>query len=139
MLDWIQAHQGWLWTLGVASIVVFLGSLLALPEIVVRIPTDYFAHEERPPSRWSREHTAVRWMLRAGRNLLGVIFVAAGAAMLVLPGQGLLTILVGVLLIDFPRKYRFEQWLLRRRWASRPVNWLRKRRDREPLNVREPE
>jgi hypothetical protein len=139
MFDWIQEHEAILWTLGVASIVVFIGSLLAMPEIIVRIPVDYFAHEQRPPSRWSKEHKAIRAAVRIGRNVMGVLFVAAGIAMLVLPGQGLLTILVGVLLIDFPHKYRFEQWLLRRRWVSRPVNWLRERRGREPLKVREPE
>ena len=59
----------------------------------------------------------------------------AGIAMLVLPGQGLLTLLVGFLLIDFPGKYRFEKWLVARRWVLQPINWLRLRRHQMPLRV----
>jgi hypothetical protein len=136
MLEWIQDHQAIFWTLGAASIVVFIGSLLAMPALAVRIPADYFAHARRPPSRWADQHPLVRQILQVGKNVLGYVFVLAGLAMLVLPGQGLLTVLVGFLLVDFPGKYRFEKWLLRRRCVLRPINWLRRRAGREPLRVR---
>lgn len=59
----------------------------------------------------------------------------AGLAMLALPGQGLLTLLLGFLMIDLPGKYRFEKWLVRRRWVHRPINWMRRSRGREALNL----
>jgi hypothetical protein len=135
MLEWTQDHQAILWTLGAASFVVFIGSLLVMPALVVRIPADYFAHARRPPSRWADQHPLVRQIMRVGKNVLGCVFVLAGLAMLVLPGQGLLTLLVGFLLLDFPRKYQFEKWLLRRRYVLRPINWLRHRAGRQPLQI----
>jgi UPF0716 family protein affecting phage T7 exclusion len=77
----------------------------------------------------------VRICILIGKNLLGGLLMIAGLAMLVLPGQGLLTLFVGFLLIDFPGKYRLEKWLIRRRYILRPINWLRARRHRAPLQV----
>jgi hypothetical protein len=135
VFDQIQEHPALLWTLGAASIVVFVGSLLAMPPLVARIQPDYFAHDKRPPSRWASQHPLLRWVLRIGKNVLGCVFMLAGIAMLVLPGQGLLTMLVGFLMLDFPRKYRFEKWLVGRRYVLRPINWLRRRAGRSPLQL----
>ncbi|UYV12532.1 MAG: PGPGW domain-containing protein [Phycisphaera sp.] len=135
MPDWIAENQQVFWILGVASVVVFVASLLLMPALIVRIPMDYFAHETRPPSRWAKRNPAVRLAILIAKNVLGVALVLGGIAMLVLPGQGLLTIFAGVVLLDFPRKYAFERWLIRRRWVHRPVNWLRRRRHREPLLI----
>jgi len=135
MFEWIQDHQGVFWSAGAASIVVFLGSLLVMPALVIRIRADYFAHDERPPSRWADQRPLVRQMLRIGKNVLGCVFMLAGIAMLVLPGQGLLTLLVGFLMVDFPGKYRFEKWLVGRRYVLRLINWLRHRAGRSPLQV----
>jgi hypothetical protein len=55
--------------------------------------------------------------------------------MLVLPGQGLITLFVGFFLIDFPGKYRFEKWLIRRKAVHRPINWLRRKSGREALEL----
>jgi hypothetical protein len=106
-----------------------------VPALVVRIPTDYFAHEDRPPSAWTGRHRMVRLAIAIGRNALGAIFIAAGIAMLVLPGQGLLTILVGFFTLDFPGKYHLEKRLLSQRRVLSGINWLRKRARREPLRV----
>jgi hypothetical protein len=67
-----------------------------------------------------------------------VAFIAAGIAMLVLPGQGLLTILIGFLMLDFPGKYRVEKWLVSRRRLLGAINWLRRRAGRVPLRISTP-
>lgn len=130
-----EDHTTLLWSVGIASIVIFFASLLIMPALVIRIPVDYFNHAGRPPSRFARLHPAARLALRIGKNVLGGLLLMAGVAMLVLPGQGLLTILVGFLLLDFPRKYHFERWLVRKRAVHRPINWLRRRHHREPLRL----
>jgi hypothetical protein len=135
VLQWIESHPALLWSLGGASVAVFVASLLAMPAIVVRIPADYFAHDHRPPSRFAEQHRAVRLLLLITKNTLGGLLMLGGVAMLVLPGQGLLTLLVGFLLIDFPGKYRLEAWLVSRRVVHRPINWLRRRRDHPPLVI----
>lgn len=121
-----------IWIAG-ASLVMFVATLIAGPWAVLRIPADYFAHERRPASRLAKQHPAIRIGLIGLRTVLGVVFILAGLAMLVLPGQGLLTILIGVLLLQFPGKYRFERWLMRRRWILGPANALRGKRRKEPL------
>lgn len=128
-------NQELIWILGITSVAIFVASLLIMPALIVRIPTDYFAHAARPPSPWANRHPAVRFALLVCKNMLGVVLVLGGFAMLVLPGQGLLTIFAGFVLLDFPRKYAFESWLVRRRWIHRPINWLRKKRHREPLRI----
>lgn len=135
MPDWIIENQQLFWVLGLTSVAVFVASLLIMPALIVRIPATYFAHDTRPPSRWEKHHPAVRLAILIAKNTLGVVLVVGGLAMLVLPGQGLLTLFAGVVLIDFPRKYAFERWLVRRRWIHRPVNWLRRKRCREPLKI----
>src|SRR5690554_4711142 len=100
VLQWLEEHQEWLWSLGAASLVIFIASLFIIPALVVRIRPDYFAHERRPASFWARQPVAIRTTILIAKNLLGMVLLLAGILMLVLPGQGLLTLLVGFLLID---------------------------------------
>ena len=53
--------------------------------------------------------------------------------MLVLPGQGILTILIGVVMLDVPGKYRLERWFVRRRGVASTMNKLRAKFDHAPL------
>jgi hypothetical protein len=69
------------------------------------------------------------------KNAAGWLFIAAGIAMLVLPGQGIITIVVGLTLSDFPSKFRLERWLAGRRLLIRAMNWTRSRAGRSPLQV----
>jgi hypothetical protein len=81
---------------------------------------------------WAKR-PALRLALLAGKNVLGGVLIVAGLLMLLVPGQGLLTIAVGLVLTDFPGKFRLERWLMRRRSVWRSINWLRRRAGREPL------
>jgi hypothetical protein len=135
MLDWLKDHPGLLWTLGSASVAMFIVSLIAIPAIIVRIRPDYFAQDERPPARFAHLTPTLRVLLHVLKNVLGVVLMLAGIAMLLLPGQGLLTLIIGFFLIDFPGKYRFEQWLIARPAIHRPLNWLRRRAGRVPLEL----
>ncbi len=61
------------------------------------------------------------------------MLVLAGIAMLVLPGQGVLTIVVGLVLMNFPGKYRLERWMATRRPIWKSLNWLRRKARRPEL------
>lgn len=130
---WLGEHQALIYALSGGSLLVFVVTLIAVPAVIVRIPADYFAHEKRPSSQ--RDHQRMWWRLtlKIGKNVVGYLFMLAGLAMLLLPGQGLLSIFVGFMLVDFPGKYRAERWVMGRRWVRRPVNWLRRKRGHEPL------
>ncbi len=135
MLEWLDHNEAIVWALGAASVVVFLAGLMLVPILVVRVPTDYFAHARRPPSPWAAHHPIVRAAVLLAKNIAGAVLMLAGLAMLALPGQGLLTLLIGFLMIDLPGKYRLEKWLVRHAWVHRPINWMRRRRGREPLQL----
>jgi hypothetical protein len=131
--EWVAGNDVVLAWLGGISLLTFVGSLLALPVLVSRIPRDYFAGETRHLSKTHPFHPVVYGLLIVLKNLLGVALIAAGIAMLVLPGQGLLTILIGVSLMDFPGKFTLERWLVGRPGVLKAINWLRERYGEEPL------
>jgi UPF0716 family protein affecting phage T7 exclusion len=69
------------------------------------------------------------------KNLIGAVLLVGGIAMLVLPGQGLLTMLLGLSLINFPGKFWLERKLIQRRAVHRSVNWIRRKGGSEPMVV----
>ncbi len=133
MFHVIWENETLLLMLGLVSFVFFVASLFLIPFLVVRIPVDYFAEQKRQTSPWAEQHVVIRLGVLVVKNFLGVLFIVLGLAMLVLPGQGLLTLLIGVLLLNFPGKYRVERWLIQRPSIYKGVAWLRRRAGREPL------
>jgi hypothetical protein len=122
-------------TLGITSVVFFIATLIAIPILVIRLPADYF--DENQPRVWLRGyHPVVRITTYVIKNALGLVLVVAGIAMLVLPGQGLLTAIIGVSLLDFPGKRKVERKLIGRPRVLRTVNSLRAKFGRPPLVVK---
>jgi hypothetical protein len=132
LLDWVGEHKWWLLVL---SGVAFLGTLAAIPIVVVRMPSDYFMHREPPPDSWRGLHPVARTTLVVAKNALGLVLLLMGVLMLVLPGQGLLTIIVGVSLLDFPGKRQLELRLARQKPLLNAFNWIRERAGRPPLEL----
>ena len=66
-------------------------------------------------------------MLAILRNLLGLLLVLGGVLMLFLPGQGILTIVIGLLMIDTPKKRAFQAWVLAWKPVNRGINWMRRK------------
>jgi hypothetical protein len=118
--------------LAVASIFMFVGTLIAIPIILVRLPADYF--DVRIPRPWMEEHHPV--LRVAGhliKNVIGLVFLLAGLAMLVLPGQGILTILIGLSLVEFPGKRRLEAKLVGQATVLSAINKMRAKFGKPPL------
>jgi hypothetical protein len=106
---------------------------IAVAWAVIRLPADYFTGKRRRPLGSWDEKPVLRAILLVAKNLLGVLLLVAGVVMLLVPGQGLLSIAVALVLLDFPGKYRFERWLATRPAVWRSLNWLRKRAGHESL------
>lgn len=120
-----------LWWLAPLSLVLFFGTLLVVPLSIAAIPADYFL---RTGSVGINGRFAPRRILFALlRNLLGLVVVGVGALMLVTPGQGVLTILIGLTLISFPGKRALELRLIRRPGVYGAVNWIRRRAGKPAL------
>jgi hypothetical protein len=69
------------------------------------------------------------------KNIVGFFLILAGMAMLVLPGQGLLSLLIGISISSFPGKRRLIRIIIRRKAILKTANWLRRKTDRPPLEV----
>ena len=138
MPDFIEAllsNDTLLLYLGLFSLGFFLVTLIVIPWLILQIPADYFMPETRHPLLGEMHHPVLRIVLLVLKNLLGVCFFVLGILLLVLPGQGLLTILLGIIMIDFPGKYHLERWFINHKSVLRSVNWLRKKGKRAPIKL----
>lgn len=120
--------------LTVASVIGFIGSMIAIPLILVRLPADYF--DTRIPRHWMKDHhPLLRLLGLVVKNVVGVVFVLVGFAMLFLPGQGLLTMLIGVSLMDFPRKRELEAKMVGQPTLLGIINTMRHKFRKLPLTL----
>ena len=55
--------------------------------------------------------------------------------MLVLPGQGIFTIVVGLILSNYPGKYSIERRLISIPSIYKGINWLRKKSNQPPIEI----
>ena len=119
--------------LGVISIIMFVGTIVAIPIILNRLPANYFQHDLE--HKWMEDyHPLFRSIGLIVKNTVGLIFLLAGVAMLVLPGQGLLTIVIGVSLIDFPGKRKLEHKLLTQPMIFQAMNSIRTKCSKSPFD-----
>jgi len=108
-------------------------SFAAVAIVIVRLPEDYFTRQN-PDAQAAR----TSMLGRIARNLLGILLIGVGVVLAVpgVPGQGVLTILLGVMLLDFPGRRKVEHWIVTRHGVIAAMNRLRRRFGKPPL--REP-
>src|SRR4051812_15610304 len=138
MLDWLQDHHTVLWAFIGISVVTLLASLFLVPLMIVRIPANYFDQTAEHRQPVADRHPVAHVLIVIGKNLLGLVLIVLGFLMLVLPGQGVLTILAGLVLVDFPGRQRAIQWIVSRHAVLKSMNWIRERGGKEPLIVSSP-
>lgn len=135
-MEFFTRYEFWIWIfswMGVVSLLTFLFSLVLIPVLISRLPADYFIR--RPVRDWPGRHPLVHLTLVLLKNFLGLILLVAGIGMLLLPGQGLLTMLMGILLLDFPGKRRVERRLIGLPGVLSSANWIRRRAGAPPLRL----
>ncbi len=133
MIDWLYGNETIIWWLLWLSAISLLVTFLVVPAILVALPEDYFSFPHRHRMQWSNRHPVLRLPVFLFKNLLGLVFVVAGVLMLVLPGQGILTIFMGLILMEFPGKYYVERWLVSRQSVFRAINWIRRKAGKAAL------
>jgi Putative transmembrane protein (PGPGW) len=130
MEAWIS-KTALLW-ISIGSGVCILIGAIAFPWIIIHMREDAFSNTARP-SWLDQKPVTVRVPLRVLKNLLGLVLILLGLAMLVLPGQGVLCIVLGIMLVDIPRKERLQHWILGKRKVMDSLNWLRQTFHRPPF------
>jgi len=129
------AQLAWAAVSVVGSAVISLAVVVAF---VVQLRPDHFIREA---SSDERRPVALRALGAMARNLIGLVLVVVGVLLSLpgVPGQGLLTVFVGLLLLDWPGKRRLLLRLVRRKRLRRAIDRLRARFDRPPLELEAPE
>src|SRR5215207_1916166 len=114
----------------------FFINLAIVSIILVKLPANHFS-KNRKTKFWSGPHPAIHAAKVIGKNIGGVLLVALGVVLSLpgVPGQGLLTILLGVMLLDFPGRDRLEQKLLSKPSIVNTINRLRERFEKPPLKL----
>ena len=129
VFETFRGHEQLFWLLGLGSIVLFVVTALLIPWIIIILPVDFFVRIHARSFRG--RHPLIAFLLVILRNALGAVLLLAGFIMLFIPGQGLLTILIALALIDFPGKHTLLLRMMSnprvfgaangiRRWAGKP-------------------
>jgi len=132
VIDWVQDNPWFAAAATVGSIITLLATGAAAVWALGRLPPDHLTHTGRG-RRFEWASPPGRLALIAGKNIVGWLLILAGLAMLALPGQGLLTMIVGLVLVDLPGKRRVERAILCREGVLQRVNAVRRRMGRPPL------
>jgi len=139
MIQWLSAQwEATTWNGILVAFALFVISLVisfgAIALVMVKIPPHYFAaHHERdfmPNSPW-----LVRWGAVAAKNILGIFLIILGIVLSLpgVPGQGILTILLGLIMVDIPGKRPLEARIVQRPSVLNAINRLRAKYDKPPL------
>ena len=123
--------------LGVLVVVVtFVVATGVVSFVVVKLPATYF-HPDHDREVLRDKHPTIRWAGIIGKNLAGVILIVVGVVMSLpgVPGPGLVTILFGVMLVDFPGKQRLEYKIVSQPRVLKAINDMRKRFGRKPIKL----
>jgi hypothetical protein len=132
--------SGLTWQKILVGALIFLASFLInlgiVSFILVKLPADHFS-KKRKTKFWAGPRPAIHAAKVIGKNIAGVLLVALGIVLSLpgVPGQGLLTVLLGIMLLDFPGRHRLEQKLLSKPSIVNTINRLRGRFDKPPLQL----
>jgi len=123
--------------LGAAIFLVsFFANLGIVTWILVKLPADHFS-KSRKTKFWAGPRPWIHAAKVIGKNIGGLLLVALGIVLSLpgVPGQGLLTVLLGIMLLDFPGRHRLEQKLLSKPSIVNSINKLRGRFGKKALEL----
>jgi len=119
--------------LGTLSFVIFIFSLLTIKWLVALIPSDYFIQKNNSEFR---SNYPIFWLISIIiKNLIGYTLIIGGILMLVLPGQGLFTIFIGLMLSNYPGKFYIERKFIAIPSVLKTINWLRKKSNTPSIRI----
>ena len=131
VIEFIKAH--WLLfflILPIIIIVTTFATFASISMLLISLPPDYFSRKKRV----SRiKNPVLRLLLRLVQNVCGAVFLIAGFIMLFTPGPGILSVLVGIILCDFPGKRRVERKIVALPRVLSMINRIRARYNRPLL------
>lgn len=133
----VKDHQTVVVWITVGSAVGFLLTLLVAPWLLIKLPKDYFSTPETNDLNLLGNHPIAKVVINGFRNTIGFGLILIGVLLLILPGQGLLTILLGIAIANFPGKRKLIQMITSRSSVQRSLNWLRRKAGKENFEFRQ--
>ena len=131
--EFLANYKKFIFWLGSISAVIFLFSLLSIKWLVGLIPNDYFI--KKKSSKFKNNYPLTWLFSLIVKNILGYSLILGGIFMLVLPGQGIFTIMIGLMLSNYPGKYAIERKFIGIPSVLKSINWLRKKSDKPPIEI----
>ena len=137
IITWSSMNSDLLFFLGSISVFVLIISVFMMVLIISFLPENYFKSENRNliSNVQNSRYPLLKFLILIIKNFFGILLLLSGILMLLLPGQGILTIITGLVFMDYPGKYKFERKLLRQKGVINSINWIRSRLSKPPLKV----
>jgi hypothetical protein len=127
MQQWVSDHVV---LLSIVSGVTVLVGIIGAVTVAVLLPDDYFV---KSPEHRHGKGTAKK----IAKNVVGVVLLLVGILMSLplVPGPGIILLLVGLSMTDFPGKRKVEVKLLKFPGLLKQLNKVRAKFGRKPLQL----
>ena len=120
----------------IVFLLTFFGTIAIVAFVIVRLPQDYFRPGVARPFMldWP---WPLRWLGLLAKNALGILVIAIGVVLSLpgMPGQGILMMMLGLMLLDIPGKKTIIQLIARKPRIITAINRLRARYGKAPLKI----
>ena len=133
LIEIFNVYKNLILWFGSISLFVFLFSLLSIKWLVSLIPEDYFINKK--DSKIKTNNIFIWYVVLIFKNLIGYSLILGGIMMLVLPGQGLFTIIIGLMMSNYPGKYSIEKKFIAIPTILKSINWLRRKSSKPPIRI----
>ena len=130
--DWISDYNQIIQCAGIVSVFLFFLSLFLLRYVILRLPEDYFIKVSSISK--SNSKSLKKIIVRIAKNALGFLLTICGIILLFTPGQGMITILIGLCLIDLAIVNQFKKKIINNSKVQKALNWIRTKKSVKPFN-----
>ena len=137
LLQFMETHNELIIWVSSISFALFVGTLISIPFIIVKLPSDYFIKDKNLARRFCQDKPLLGVIIIGFKNIFGLIFLLMGFIMLFIPGQGILTMLIGYSMLDFVSMRGPVYKIVRRPSVYQFINRIREKKDKEPIELRE--
>lgn len=127
---WLSMHAGFIVIVGSITFALLAATLFATPWLLAQLPFDYFLI--KPPNAPS---SVLGTIISVVRTIAGTLVVFVSFAIMLTPGPGLILLVFGLALCDFPGKHNLLIKLVSQPNVLSALNWIRKKSNKPPFIV----
>lgn len=122
------------WWVMAGSVVLVLIGAAAVPFVLIRLPEDYFVSEKNR-GILNNLPLPLMYIILVLKNIFGLVLLLFGVILLFVPGQGILTIIAGLVFMNFPGKRRLMRYIVKKKPVYNGINWIRTKAGKEKILI----